>query len=65
MSETNDKDIDAILAEGTLIDQAIKKAVNRAVWEHKQLGNPVAAWKDGKVVWIAPEDLDIDLSSTD
>jgi len=61
MSETNDKDIDAIFAEGTLIDKAIKKAINRAVWEHKQLGNPVAAWKDGKVVWIAPEDLDIEL----
>ncbi|MDJ1177876.1 hypothetical protein PJF56_03260 [Roseofilum sp. BLCC_M91] len=45
MSETKDKDIDAIFAEGTLIDKAIKKAINRAVWEHKQLGNPVAAWR--------------------
>ncbi|MBP0014947.1 MAG: hypothetical protein J7545_10975 [Roseofilum sp. SBFL] len=61
MSETNDKDIPAIFAEHILIDQGIQKAINRAVWEHKQLGNPVAAWKDGKVVWIAPEDLDIEL----
>ena len=24
---------------------------------HKALGNPMATWKDGKVVWVQPEDI--------
>jgi hypothetical protein len=28
-----------------------------ALLKHKQAGNPVCTLKDGKVVWIAPEDI--------
>lgn len=62
MTEINKRKIDEIdtaFAQGILIDQAIKEAIEKAVWEHKQVGNPVAAWRDGKVVWIAPEELKI------
>ena len=64
MTEINDgningSNIDEIFAQGILIDQAVKKAIQKAVWEHKQVGNPVAAWRDGKVVWLAPEDIEI------
>ena len=27
---------------------------------HKALGNPMATWKDGQVVWIQPEDIVVD-----
>ena len=30
-------------------------AVRKARQDHKRAGNPVAEWRDGKVVWIAPE----------
>ena len=40
-----------------LIDQALRRGVREALKRHKQAGNPVAAWGDGKVVWIAPEDI--------
>jgi len=30
------------------------------VREHKLLGNPVAAWRNGKVVLIPPEEIEID-----
>jgi hypothetical protein len=40
-----------------LIEQALARAVRDALRQHKQAGNPVAAWRDGKVVWIAPEDI--------
>lgn len=43
-----------------LIEAAIRKAVRRAVWEHKMLGNPVCTWRDGKVVWIQPEDIEVE-----
>jgi len=57
MKETNEKDIDQIFAEGTLIDQALNKAVREAVLQHKRAGNPVAAWRDGKTIWLKPEEI--------
>jgi hypothetical protein len=62
MTEVNDRKTDKIdraFARGILIDQAIKEAIEKAVWEHKQVGNPVAVWRDGKVVWLTPEELKI------
>lgn len=46
-------------AEGTPIDEAIVEAVREARRRHKEAGNPVAEWRDGKVCWIAPEDIDL------
>ncbi|EDX77300.1 hypothetical protein MC7420_437 [Coleofasciculus chthonoplastes PCC 7420] len=39
------------------INQALAKAVQDALLKHKQAGNPVAIWRDGKVVWIPPEEI--------
>jgi hypothetical protein len=41
------------------IDRALARAVRDALLRHKQAGNPIAVWRDGKVVWIAPEDIPI------
>jgi hypothetical protein len=35
----------------------MRQAVREAVLMHKRLGNPVADWRDGKVVWVQPEDI--------
>jgi hypothetical protein len=45
--------------EGTLMDEAMRKAVADAILRHRQLGLPIAVWRDGKVVWIPPEELAI------
>jgi len=29
----------------------------RSLLQHKKAGNPVAAWRDGKVILIKPEDI--------
>lgn len=39
---------------------AIRLGVRRALWRHKQLGQSVAIWEDGKVVILKPEDIPID-----
>jgi hypothetical protein len=44
---------------GEAIDAAIDEAAEEAILFHKRIGNPIATWKDGKVVWIAPEDIPI------
>ena len=39
------------------IGEVFQQAVNDALRMHKRLGNPIAAWRDGKVVIIPPEDI--------
>ena len=45
------------LADHTLIDAAIRRAVREAILAHAKAGNPVATWRDGKVVWVPPEEI--------
>lgn len=59
MIERSEKDIAAIFAEGTQIDRALRLAVREAVRRHKLLGNPVASWRDGKVCWLQPDQIEI------
>jgi hypothetical protein len=57
MKEVSKNRIDRMFEEGTPIDEALNRAVRRAVLLHKKLGYPVCAWRDGKVVWIPPEEI--------
>ena len=42
-----------------LVQQALARAVHAALLRHKQAGNPVCESRDGRVVWIAPEDIPV------
>ena len=48
------------LADGSVIEAALREAVRDVLRRHKLLGNPAAEWRDGRVVWIPPEDILID-----
>lgn len=37
--------------------KAMRDAVREALLRHKRLGNPVAVWHEGRVVWLAPEEI--------
>lgn len=41
-------------------DAAVERAVRKALLVYKKLGNPVATWRDGMVVWIPPEEIEVD-----
>jgi hypothetical protein len=43
--------------EGTVVDEALRKAAHEALLRHKQAGCPVAVWRNGKVVWVPAEDI--------
>jgi len=49
-----------LLQDHNLIEEAINRAVREALLRHKQAGNPIAVWRDGQVVWIAPEDIEVE-----
>lgn len=61
MAKVNESkpDIDRIFEEGRLIDRALVESVKQALLVHKRAGNPVAEWRDGKVVLIQPEDISV------
>lgn len=41
------------------INKAFERAVREALLKHKQAGNPVAVWRDGKVVLLQPDEIDV------
>lgn len=43
------------------LERILQVGVQQALLIHKRLGNPIAAWKDGKVVIIPPEEIVISL----
>ena len=49
-----------LFEDGRAIDEALREAARDARRLHKALGNPMATWKDGQVVWIQPEDIVVD-----
>ena len=51
------RDIDQAFCLGTPIDEALNDAVRDAVRHHERMGLPLAAWRDGKTVWLLPEEL--------
>ena len=51
-------DIAAIFREGTLIDRAMNLAVRDAIQLHKEKGVPLVVWREGKIMFIAPEEAE-------
>lgn len=50
-------DADSRFSSDEVVDPLIRTAMRRAVAEHKRRGNPIAIWKDGRVVQIPPEEI--------
>ena len=56
--------LDELFEDGRAIDEALMDAARDARRFHKALGNPMATWLDGRVVWVQPEDIRIDVESS-
>src|SRR5436190_657982 len=56
--------LDDLFEDGRAIDEALMDAARDARRFHKALGNPMATWLDGRVVWVQPEDIRIDVESS-
>jgi hypothetical protein len=53
--------LDELFEDGRAIDEALRAAARDARILHKAFGHPMATWKDGQVVWVQPEDIQIDM----
>ena len=54
-----EKDIDAIFRDGKLIDQAIRRGINQAIREHRLRGLPMVIQRDGKIIWVPAEEMEL------
>ena len=46
--------------QGEPVVAALRRAARSALLEHKRAGNPVASWKDGKVVIIPADEIQVE-----
>ena len=47
------------LADKDKITKALTQGVHEALLKHKQAGNPIVVWRDGKMVWLKPEEIPV------
>ena len=57
MANRKQRDIEKLLGNRALVRKALAEGVREALLRHKQAGLPVVQWRDGKVVWIPPEEI--------
>lgn len=48
------------VVQGEPVVAALRRAARSALLEHKRAGNPIASWKDGKVVIIPAEEIQVE-----
>ncbi len=56
---------DLFVSHAKEVEALFQQAVQRALWRHKRLGNPVAVWENGQVVMVPPEEIVIDRGIND
>ncbi len=55
--EVSSNDVAARLdAEKIAIEQAMREAAQEAVLRHRQAGQPLVVWQDGKIALIRPDE---------
>lgn len=55
--QKNEDRITRVMNDPEEIRKILQAAINDALLKHKQAGNPVCGYKDGKIFWVQPEDL--------
>ena len=52
--------IEEIFRDHKRVMAAMDRGVQRALWRHKQLGQSIVVWRDGRVVEIPAEEIDVE-----
>ncbi len=55
----NEDKISQIMNDPEKVREIIQAGINADLLKHKQAGNPVCGWKNGKVYWIKPENIPV------
>lgn len=55
--QQNEDKISSILNDSEKVREIIQSGIYAALLKHKQAGNSVCTWKNGKVFWVQPENI--------
>lgn len=55
--QKNEDRISKILNDPERVRKIIQGAINDALLKHKLAGNPICELRDGKVVWVKPQEI--------
>lgn len=55
--QKNEDLITKIMNDPEEVRKILQSAVNDALLKHKQAGNPVCGFKDGKIFWVQPQSI--------
>jgi len=59
LKEKHKDKISEAFSNPDIITKALAQGVKEALIQHKRSGNPIVVWRDGKVVWLKPEEIPI------
>ena len=59
MTRRTAHDTERAVRDGHVIDGAIVAARRRVIRQHRLLSVPLAIWRDGKIVEVAPESVEL------
>ncbi|TVM04270.1 MAG: hypothetical protein CV087_01120 [Candidatus Brocadia sp. WS118] len=59
VKEKHKDSISEAFANPGKITHALTQGVREALVKHKQAGNPVVVWHNGKIVWLKPEEIPV------
>jgi hypothetical protein len=54
---TDSESLTQLRAQVGAVEHAIRESVRDAVRLHKRAGQPMVVWRDGRVVWLSPDEL--------
>lgn len=57
--QKNEDRISRIMNDPEEVRMILKSAINDALLKHKQAGNPVCGFKDGKIFWVQPKNISL------
>lgn len=61
MEQTEEvNDIGALFRDRERVLAAMRRGVQRALWRHKQLGQSIVVWRDGRVVTIPANEIQVE-----
>jgi len=64
MDSRQDFDREPVDADAKRVEAAMQRSVTQALWEHKQLGHHIIVWRDGRIVRVPPEEINVEKPST-
>ena len=60
MAKTESQKIEEFFSDNERMTKAMGQAVQSALRVHKLLGHPIIAWRDGKVVEIPADEIELE-----